>query len=151
MKTRINYISGYFVIYNINTHLQFVECSFVTFPMHILVTHLYCKLIYQILDSPNIAQFVTGSEKLNSRMIFHISFTLFCLISEILAVGIFLFSFEESKLNVLVEFQNNLVEVEIQNGKIAGRKFVSVQNKTIYSFQQIPFARPPVGILRLKV
>ncbi|KAJ8919908.1 hypothetical protein NQ315_006437 [Exocentrus adspersus] len=40
--------------------------------------------------------------------------------------------------------------VTIPNGQVQGRKEVSARNATFYAFQQIPYAKPPVGKLRFQ-
>ncbi|KAK8723242.1 hypothetical protein OTU49_011930 [Cherax quadricarinatus] len=41
--------------------------------------------------------------------------------------------------------------VATQDGRIAGFKEFSTEGKPFYSFQSIPFAKPPIGDLRLRV
>lgn len=41
--------------------------------------------------------------------------------------------------------------VTTNNGPVIGRKRMSVKDKEYYSFQGIPFAKPPVDELRFKV
>ncbi|KAL0274002.1 UNVERIFIED_CONTAM: hypothetical protein PYX00_006546 [Menopon gallinae] len=42
------------------------------------------------------------------------------------------------------------VTVRVEQGELVGRKVTSVQGKTYYSFQGIPYAKPPIGPLRFK-
>uniref|UniRef100_A0A6P7G3Q6 Esterase-5B-like n=1 Tax=Diabrotica virgifera virgifera TaxID=50390 RepID=A0A6P7G3Q6_DIAVI len=46
---------------------------------------------------------------------------------------------------------NAEVIVTTPNGKIRGRQEYSQRKISFYAFQQIPFAKPPVGSLRFKV
>lgn len=41
--------------------------------------------------------------------------------------------------------------VNTQQGRVAGVREESTKGKTFYSYHRIPFAKPPVGELRLKV
>ncbi|XP_064215899.1 esterase E4 [Tribolium castaneum] len=40
--------------------------------------------------------------------------------------------------------------ITLPNGKIRGRQDITLQNKTYYAFEKIPYATPPLGPLRLK-
>lgn len=41
--------------------------------------------------------------------------------------------------------------VEVNNGKLMGKKSLDYDGQDYFSFQGIPYAKPPVGELRLKV
>lgn len=43
------------------------------------------------------------------------------------------------------------VSVQVSQGGLRGRKVATETGKTYYSFQGIPYAKPPVGALRFKV
>lgn len=44
-----------------------------------------------------------------------------------------------------------MVVIKIASGKIRGKICTDAQGKTFYSFQNIPYAAPPIGELRFKV
>nr|WCC58164.1 carboxylesterase [Pharsalia antennata] len=55
-------------------------------------------------------------------------------------------------LNIII-ISSSLAEdilVTLPNGQVRGRKEVSARDATFYAFQQIPYAKPPVGKLRLQ-
>jgi carboxylesterase type B len=41
--------------------------------------------------------------------------------------------------------------VTVSNGKLRGKSGKNIHNGQFYSFQGIPYAKPPVGSLRFKV
>lgn len=43
------------------------------------------------------------------------------------------------------------VIVDVKQGTLKGRTGIDYAGKTYYSFQGIPYAKPPVGKLRFKV
>lgn len=47
--------------------------------------------------------------------------------------------------------KETIVTVITNNGPVIGRKRANGENKEFYSFQGIPFAKPPIGELRFKV
>nr|CAD7464458.1 unnamed protein product [Timema tahoe] len=56
------------------------------------------------------------------------------------------------KLPYYLETDNMVgVEVEVIEGTLRGRVVTTHPDKTYYSFQGVPYAKPPVGELRFKV
>lgn len=54
-------------------------------------------------------------------------------------------------LMVAVAASSERVVVNTGDGKISGVKLKSIKGRNFYSFQSIPYARPPVGDLRFRV
>nr|CAD7419877.1 unnamed protein product [Timema poppensis] len=46
--------------------------------------------------------------------------------------------------------KQDLVTVTVKQGSLRGRKVISRPGSTYYSFQGVPYARPPVGYRRFK-
>jgi carboxylesterase type B len=46
---------------------------------------------------------------------------------------------------------SDIVTVSVAQGKLRGREATTKSGGTYYSFQGIPYAKPPVGALRFKV
>ena len=51
----------------------------------------------------------------------------------------------------LIEEQRGPVYVTTKNGTIRGFTARAVNNRTIHTYQRIPFGKPPVGDLRFRV
>lgn len=56
-----------------------------------------------------------------------------------------------SALGNLVGNKMNELEVVVQQGKLKGKTGTDYSGNTFYSFQGIPYAKPPTGNLRFKV